>query len=328
MDAFLTDTIPDFQGTKEKKYHKEHHLYIDHQHYIDHQSIAASQLSHMSDTQLDEDWTLYDFFGSIYIINLPEDTKRLESTRKALERVGIKDFVVFPAIRGSQQDERVWKQMNTNWSGYDLSTIAGQNAFDKQSQAETGCYLSHLKVIEIVRNHFEEAKKLLESARQSMNPIKIKKANKLVRKYSSVLIIEDDNSFGIVNPDLVSANLSGVGILFRKAMKELPTNWEMVYFMAHPMKPSHYFSKHLVRNRQGIYLNAYAVNHLMYDALIKHLSKIYHPDNAHISPVDFEISLIHKFHRTFSVTPSIAYQVEGLSSITSNDHKIYRQTQP
>jgi hypothetical protein len=150
----------------------------------------------------------------------------------------------------------------------------------------------------------------------------------LVRKYSSVLIIEDDNSFGIVNPDLVSANLSGVGTLFRKAMKELPKNWEMVYFMSQPIRPSRYFSNHLVRNRQGIYLNAYAVNHLMYDTLINHLSKIYRPDNTHISPVDFEISLIHEFHQTFSVTPSIAYQVEGLSSITSNEYKIYRQTQP
>jgi hypothetical protein len=171
MEAFLTDTIYDFQGTREKKYHIEHHL--EHHYYINHQSIAASQLKRMSATQLDEDWKLYDFFGSIYIINLPEETKRLERTRKALEQVGVEDFVVFPAIRGSQQEERVWKQMNTNWIGYNLSTIAGQEAFDKQSQAETGCYLSHLKVIEIVRNHFEEAKKLLKSAKKSKNRRKI-----------------------------------------------------------------------------------------------------------------------------------------------------------
>lgn len=322
MDAFLTDTIAEFQVSKEKKYHKEHHYYIDHQ------SIAASQLMHMSANELDNDWTLYEFFGSIYIINLPEETERLERTRKALEQVSVKDFVVFPAIRGSQQEERVWKQMNTNWSGYNLSTIEGQEAFDKQSQAETGCYLSHLKVLEIVRNHFKEAKKLLKSAKQNKDRKKIKEAKKLVRKYSSVLIIEDDNSFGIVNPDLVSASLSGVGTLFRKAMKELPNNWEMLYFMAWPISPSHYFSKRLVRNRQCVYLNAYAVNHLMYNTLINHLSKIYHPDNTHISPVDFEISLLQEFHRTFSVTPSIAYQVEGLSSITSNDYKVFRQLQP
>lgn len=322
MDAFLTDTISDFQDKKEKKYPKEHHYYIDHQ------ALAVSQLKSMSATELDEDWMLYDFFGSIYVINLPEETKRLERTRKALEQVGVKDFVVFPAIRGSQQEERVWKQMSTNWVGYNLSSIAGQKAFDKQSQAETGCYLSHLKVLEIMRNRFEEAKKLLESARQRKNPIKIKKAEKLVRQCSSVLIIEDDNSFGIVNPDLVSANLSGVGTIFRKAMKKLPQNWEMVYFMAHSMKPSHHFSRHLVKNTQAIYLNAYAVNHLMYDTLINLLSKIYHPDNTHLSPIDYEISLIQESHQTFSVTPSIAYQVEGLSSITSNDYKIYRQMQP
>jgi hypothetical protein len=276
----LMDIAYDIQITREKEHHYR----------IDHQSIATTQLKNMSNAELDEDWTLYDFFGSIYVINLPEEKKRLERTRKALGQVGVKDFVVFPAIKGSEEvEERIWKQMSTNWAGYDLSTFEGQRDFDKQSKAETGCYLSHLKVLETVRDQFEQAKVLLLSAREENNKRKIRNAKKMVKKYSSVLIIEDDNLFGIVNPDLVSAKLSGVGVLFRKAMKELPKKWEMLHFMALPIRPSRPFSKHLVRNTQCVFLNAYAVNYLMYDTLVNHLNKIYDPNNIHLSPVDFEI---------------------------------------
>lgn len=316
---FLTENLPVFNVEKDKEYH----------HYIDHQSIAAYQLKNMSVAELDEDWTLYEFFGSIYVINLPKEKERLKHSRMALKQVSVKDFVVFPAIKGSEQvEERVWKQMDANWSGYDLTTVEGQKAFDKHRQAETGCYLSHLKVLEIVKDRFEQAKELLKSAKKKSDEKGIKKAENRLRKYSSVLIIEDDNQFGIVNPDLVSASLSGVGTLFREAMKELPQNWEMLYFMAHPIRQGERFSNHLVRNRQCIYLNAYAVNYLMYDTLINYLSKIYNPNNTHLDPVDFAISLIQDSHQTFSVIPSIAFQAEGLSSITSNNYTTLRQTQP
>ena len=149
-------------------------------------------------------------------------------------------------------------------------------------------------------------------------------ARSRARKYSSVLIFEDDNGFGIVSEDKLSASLEGVGVLFRKAVQELPEDWGVCYLMAWSKEQEVPFSEHIVKPSRAILNNAYAVNHLMYETIIKQLEKIYDPAVKHVDPFDSEIAKLQKTHNCFAINPSIAYQCDGFSFITSNTRTTLR----
>lgn len=218
--------------------------------------------------------------------------------------------------------------MDRNWAKIDLSTLEGRQAFDSQRKAETGCYLSHLRLIKTVKERFDSAIKDLEEAQEQCDDQRIQEAFLQVKKYSSVLVLEDDNGFGIISEDRQTALLSEVGVLFRQAMSELPVDWEACYLMSWSKEPEIPVSKHIVKLTRANLTNAYAVNHLMYDAIIRQLSKIFDPSVTQINPVDNELAQLQKTHQCYAINPSIAYQCEGLSSITSKTTPTLRQHQP
>lgn len=306
-----------------------HEFQVEHHYFSDHQKMAKYQIESLSREELDRDWNLDDFFGTIFVINLPEAEERLISCCQALSKIGVTHFEVLPAINGRKDvNEELWKKMDRNWAKIDTSTEEGQRAFDNQRKAETGCYLSHWRVIQIIKERYEQAQKDLYHAQSCSDYSGINRAIIDLKKYRSVLILEDDNAFGIVNEDKFSARLDEVGLLFRKAMLSLPRNWDMLYFMALSKEPEEVITPYMVRLSHGICLNAYAVNHTMYDAIIEQLKKIEDPDVKHVDPVDNELAYLHKKFRCYAINPSIAYQGNGLSSITSKSRKTYRQTQP
>lgn len=297
---------------------------------IDHQCNAAQQLHSLSYAEMDGDWMLGEYFGSIYVINLPKATDRLEKVKESLEQVGAKEFEIFQAIDGRQDvSEVLWKKMDSNWARHDLSTEEGRAAFDRQRKGETGCYLSHLGVIKKVKELYDQAR--LELARlqhQGGSLDDLEDALQKLKKNSSVLILEDDNGFGIVSEDRQIASLHGVGRLFRKAMLELPLNWDILYLMAWSKKDPESFSPHLTKLTYAILMNAYAVNASCYEFVIAHLEKIYDDDVLSIPPVDGAVARLHTALNCYAITPSIAYQREGTSSIIGVTRKVYRQTQP
>lgn len=137
--------------------------------FINQQLIAETHLKDLSAEELDANWHLNEFFGSVFVINLPQSQDRLARIRGALSQVGVEDFEVFPAIDGRKDvEEKLWKKMDRNWAKIDLSTLEGQRAFDSQRQAEVGCYLSHLHLIQAVKERFDYAIKDLREAEEKM----------------------------------------------------------------------------------------------------------------------------------------------------------------
>lgn len=283
---------------------------------INHQGAARKQLESMCEKELDADWKLEDFFGTIFVINLPQATERRARIEETLKAVGVKEFEFFSAVDGRKDvPKALWKKMDLNWARHDLSTEKGQKAFNSQRQAEAGCYLSHLGVIKTVKKRFEEAKReMAHLLLKGGSPEAIREVLQKVRKSSSVLIIEDDNGFGIVDKDTPS--LTGVGLLFRKSMQELPHEWDMLYFMAKSMEPEEPFSTHLVKLTGAIFTNAYAIHSRFYDKVVNHLEQIYDPQFLSFkAPYDGFLGRLHRRNRCFAINPSIAFQRDGVSSI-------------
>lgn len=298
---------------------------------IDIPACAKSQLAAMTDQALDADWKLTDFFGCIYVISLRDAAQRRERVTRELQKVGVQpgEFEFFDAVNGrTELDEKIWKKMHVNWSSFDTSQPEGQAKLNLQFQGEAGCYMSHLGVIKTVRNKYKEALAALETALASCNEAQIRAAAAQVRKYSSVLILEDDNGFGVVDSTKFSATLTNAGVLFRRGMQELPENWDMLYLMSWSLhSPAMQESGYLAKLNGAVLNNAFAVNHVMYDILYDHLDKINDPNVLEVRAVDDAYSLLHKDRRCYGIIPSLAYQQGGLSAITSTAAPRLRQMQ-
>jgi hypothetical protein len=297
--------------------------------FINHVAIAQKDLETMTPEELDTNWNLNQFFGCVFVINLPKATNRLKKIIESLEKIGVIEFEVMPAINGyTDLEESIWKKMHINWANHDLTSAQGQKAFDSQRKGEAGCYLSHLKILETVKERFEQALDDLKAAQENKDDEAEIEAYARAQKYSRVLILEDDNDFGIVNYDCVTASLENVGTLFRKAMLELPFDWKAFYLMARSLQSETYVSKHIVQLTRGILNNAYVVHHTFYDPAILHLNKINDPKIQFVDPYDVEFASLHQIYANYAITPAIAYQREGLSSITGHESCILRQVQP
>lgn len=279
----------------------------------------------------DQDLKLYDYFGTIVVINIENRQDRLSEITENLKKVGVNEFEIFKAIDGRKNvSETLWNKMGLNWAGLDLSKEEGRAQFERQRRGETGCYLSHYYVIKQINTRFEKAKEDLALAKSKNDPKLIEEAQKSLKKSSSVLILEDDNGFGIVGPDYTSATLVGVKELFKKAMEELPKDYDMFYFMtyAHPGRENKPYSPHLAKVLGGYTANAYALNHTVYDKLEKVLAKIFLPEVLSVEPVDNVFASLHPTMNCFAIVPSIAYQSPGMSVINGTTNNYLFQQQP
>ena len=66
-------------------------------------SIAINQLKSMSDEELDANWCLNEFFGTIAVINLPSYEKRFKLVTEELKGVGVDSFMRFTGIDGRKE---------------------------------------------------------------------------------------------------------------------------------------------------------------------------------------------------------------------------------
>jgi len=290
--------------------------------------IAENHLSCMSSQELDDDWRLNDFFGTIAVINLPASVERLQKITQELHDIGTYSFTVFKGIDGRRElDASIWSKLHHNRENIDTSTIEGQLALDEIHKGEAGCYMSHYTLIRQIKEAFDAAMIELRSAQASAEPEAIQNAERKVRQYSRVLILEDDAAFGILKSK-TEITKKGSGRILRKALKELPMNWDMLYFVARPKGYVRKKSSHLLILRRSISALAYAVNHTMYNFLIETLSKIEDPEETEMCPVDNAISAIHYLHEVFLITPSIAFQQKGKSDISALYNEHPRQDNP
>lgn len=293
--------------------------------------IAADHLNSMSDEELDNDWKLNEFFGTIAVINLLRATERLESITKELNHIGAYVFEQFQAIDGRKEvDRSIWKKfMRKDTRG----VTRCRNKRDRERlfgihQAEAGCYLSHYELIKKTKAAFDEALKQLDQAEASNDAGKIENAKKNVRKYSRLLVLEDDGGFGFVAQDKMTATKHGVGRHLREALKELPADWDMLYFVVGVGKPAEEISPKICKLKQAWSSVAYAINYTMYADMIDHLKKIEDPSVKKVLPLDNEFGKMHKFYNVYAIYPSIVYQQAVKSTIISESLGELWQGQP
>lgn len=277
-------------------------------------SLAARQLASMSEEEMEKDLGLNAFFGSVYVIHLPQAEERLARLLDNFCQIGLKDFVLFPACDGKELPRHITSKMFSLWASRDLKTMEGIRAFENQQNGEAGCFMSHYRVIKEVKAKFEEALKAYENAQSAEEAMERERE---VRKYSSVLILEDDNAFGFLEEDKKTATLKGCGLFLRLALMEMPKQWHMLYFMAQSQFPSQFIGRFLRRIYGTKGANAYAVHFSMYPKLAEHLGAIEDPSKKVIYPLDHQLSQLHPDFLCLALTPSMAYQTPGFSSIHS-----------
>lgn len=257
-------------------------------------------------------WGLEESFGSIYVINLDRAEQRLEKVTRDLQSIGVERFERVSACDGQTDvPEQIWRKMLRNWRKIDTSTPEGLAALEKQYRGEAGCYLSHYRLIKSVKECYDRA--IAEGD------------EKKIKKYSSVLILEDDNGFGIVNPDKTAFSLAGCGALFKQVISELPPEWDLLYFVANETGKAKQVTAHLYKLERAVMMNAYAVNHTMYGPLLEQLKKIEDPAIQEVLPVDLELAELHTSHNCYVISPAIAFQYDGESYIGSKFRANLRQ---
>jgi GR25 family glycosyltransferase involved in LPS biosynthesis len=292
---------------------------------------AKKHLESMTADQMDANWNLNDYFGSVFIINLARCPDRLTYIKEQLNGIGCKEFTVFKAIDGRESvSEEVWKKFKLNWAKLDLSTEEGNARFDNQRRGEAGCYLSHYNIIKGVKEKFDKAFKTYQEAIAEKNEDMKKEAYQDLLKYRSVMILEDDIGFGLRDESRVNTSLKGSGKIFYEAISDLPAEWDMFYFMTYCRKetPNEVYKPHLIKVNCGFSAIAYVVNYSMYDRLVKELAAIEDPNCHFVLPVDSLYAKIHSKCRCYAVSPSIAYQKIGMSTINSSFTSEVIQFQP
>ncbi len=284
---------------------------------IDQQQVAAKHLAEMSPEALDLDWKLDEFFGGVYVINLPQAQQRLLEITQTLNNIGLQTFNVFSAVDGRKVVPiAIWKKFKFNWLGHDLKTPIGKARFDYQRKGQAGCYLSHYRLIQSVKRHFDAAMQELKVAQADGDAKQVDVALKKVRRYSTVLILEDDCGFGIIDSDN-TVLLTGCGTILRKAMQELPKDWDALYFTILSRKPPQPYSEHLSRIDNTYGNHAYVLKYTMYDAIINHAKKIEDPAVTKVQAFDIERSSVFPGRNVFGLVPALAYQRPGNSYITN-----------
>lgn len=302
---------------------------------IDHQGIAENALNTMTDEEMDRQWNLKNFFGTIQVINLDRDVARMAAVQEHLGEVGLEegDFDRFKGCYGREELScDIWNRIDSNYKHHDTSTEEGRRALDSQHMGQAGCYMSHYNVIKQASENYDLAIAELVALKKQDNATaeEIEAAEQQVVKYSSVLILEDDNEFGMILPEDVTVagwntqvyadtlTHEGVGKIFYQGMRDLPEDWDMLYFMAQSYRPPlPTASPHLKKLREASCLNAYAVSAKMYRKLLARLGKIEHGTGP-ILPIDEEIAILHKTTGSYVFAPALAVQDGRGSSINDN----------
>jgi GR25 family glycosyltransferase involved in LPS biosynthesis len=221
--------------------------------------------------------------------------------------------------------------MQSNYKRISTKTVEGRELLDRQHMGQTGCYMSHYRLIKETAENYDLARKELLSLLRNPGATQedINKAELKVKKYSNVLILEDDNEFGMILDQDVTVKgkgneiysdkltLEGAGRFYYEAMRDLHEDWDMLYFMAMSYKtPLDTNSPNLKKLTHASCLNAYAINAKMYPRILSQLNKIEH-DFLPLNAVDEEIAKLHKQANCYVFTQALAVQ-DGRGSTINN----------
>ncbi len=334
---------------------------------IDHQDIAKNELKTMSSEEQNRDWHLLKYVGHTRLINLDRDLERLTPAYEHFAKIGLKkdDVERFSAILGKNLSSEIWNRFPDHHNPFMnkltklFKKITKNTGFDRWHQAQAGCFMSHYKIIKEAKDNFEKAKTEYANLQkeylefQSKTPSldndaqkeqiqvikeKIEAAVEQIKKFSSVLVMEDDNRFGqVIDSQRKETTLTNVGTVFRQVMQELPHDYDMLFFASIVSKKKkwgnmkdilgakntrkrlkHVTSERIVKLDYGHATNAYLVHSRFYDTLLNKLKKIEIPGQP-LKAVDVEIAELMESSKTYLAVPPLAYQGGFLSSISQRD---------
>lgn len=259
---------------------------------------------------MDKNWDLTAHFGHIKMISSNPDSARCRQSKIELAAIGLtpNDYELAPGVDGSKLDKALWERM-VKWGCDKLSS----DERDKRLQGQTGCYMAHYNALKDTVERYRDAVKKLEAVRANSDaPAKdLQAAVNTLHKYRSVLIFEDNVGFGkVTGPQ--SADRTGYGLLFQKAMKELKGDWDMVYFMS--MYGAKKVSDHLAQLEYGLVAKCYAISAKMYDKALKALEIIV-TTSEEIKPVDHVFARLHRETNAFVTLPPLCYRAASQSEV-------------
>jgi len=118
------------------------------------------------------------------------------------------------------------------------------------------------------------------------------------KKYSSILIMEDDVEF---RPELK--------LFVETAMEHIPEDWEMFYFGATHHEPYELIGPFLAKLRNANACHCYAIHSRAFERVLKILSPVG-------LPIDYAFRLMmHPRGKSYCTVPNVAYQFSGYSDI-------------
>lgn len=122
-------------------------------------------------------------------------------------------------------------------------------------------------------------------------------------KLDSILILEDD--FEIA--------LDDINTFVEHNIKEVPKNWELLYFGANHMKPFTMYRPNIARVKGAYTTHAHAIRSNLFDFLINELSKLERPIDV------IYHDLIHPRCKSYVFRPHVIIQSEDFSDITNKN---------
>ncbi len=280
---------------------------------INQSEVANEELRELSSEELDSNWNLHNYFGHIKVITTNTESERFKRFEAEVKKIGqdLKNYKIVRGVNGSTLHHSIWTRM-VRWQTEHLLP----EELVKRLQGQTACFLSQYKAIKNTFQKFRSAVNKLNSilAKKHVSPLALHRATKKVRKYSSLLIIEDNTGFGSVTGSH-SADIKNFGTLFRKAMRELKPGWDLFYFMT--MSDGELVSCNLAKIHYGMTTKCYAINYTMYERILQAL-EIITMDNKELKPVDHEIASLHQSCNAYASVPSLAYRFASESLVYSH----------
>lgn len=313
-----------------------HSLYLGHEIYHakpSHKKLATQQLQELSRDELDRDWHLSEFFGHIKIIG-SKDSSRYPQLLEKLGEVGLTEeqFEFSPEVDGTSLDESLW------------SRVSWRHKLPEAKQGVAGCVMAHYCLLKETRDKYHEALQAYEALQKQPLPSEdeLIVAKKQVEKYSSVLIMEDNCAFGVLQYGI--SVLDGKGTKFREALKQLPEDWDMFYFICmhkdFGLPPAQEVDESplLLKAVFGLSHKCFAVKASIYDQLIEQYEFYIYPEKFfrpgtnpelisqhELPPADHITARMHKRVNAYVMKESLAYRVASPSMVNSDSPTLSEQ---
>ena len=278
-------------------------------------AIAAYQLQTLTGQELDSDWRLNDFFGHIKVIG-DKASPRYPLLLEKLKEVGLEEsqFELSPVVHGSSLSEMIWSRVPA-WAAQEIAT----------KQGIAGCSMAHYYLIKDTRDRYKRALQRYTELKKKLpaNIRRFQAAKKELKKYSSVLIIEDNNAFGRLHKG--KPLLTGMGIKFRETLMQLPEDWDMFYFICmhgfrdYPRAQTVPHCPLILKAVYGLVTKCFAVRSTAYDALTRYFERcIFASSNGELLPADHIVARLHSKLNAYIAKEPLAYRFSCPSMVGSH----------